>query len=44
MNDIAHKITERLYDGDKVKFEIIFHFLNLSISILASLTTYLDSV
>ena len=28
MNDIAHKITERLYGDDKVKFEIIFHFLN----------------
>ena len=28
MNDIAHKVAERLYGNDKVKFEIIFHFLN----------------
>ena len=28
MNDIAHKVAERLYGGDKVKFEIIFYLLN----------------
>ena len=28
MNDIAHKVAERLYGDNNVKFEIIFHFLN----------------
>ena len=28
MNDIAHKVTERLYGDDKVKCEFIFHYLN----------------
>ena len=28
MNDIAHKVAERLYGDNNVKFEIIFYFLN----------------
>ena len=27
MNDIAHEVTERLYGDDKVKCEILIHFL-----------------
>ena len=28
--ELAGGITERLYGGDKVKFEIIFHYLNIA--------------
>ena len=30
MNDIAHKIAERLYGDDKIKCELIFYMLNIA--------------
>ena len=39
MNDIAHKVTERLYDDDKVKYEFIFHWLTYAKKFFDALST-----